>query len=1093
MQTRPSKILDGYHLAIFYPEDKEYADLQPLFKTYGLAITDTRSNVVCVDGGAFDDNELDNSHIDAIDAHEMSHIILGHGVNDPNAFEEMSADYLAILILNALNYTESAEILIDNFKDRHGFLYEEAEERVDDETFEKIRQFMGKHFPGKDVINEIDAITREFFDQLVESKLTESKQRLVENRVDDAKSWGKKSGIPDDVVQDAINESEKIQSNHKYLNWILKMIHQYGLVDHAKIYVDIIEPLKYFNSHIAEFATRDINAFENLEEFVKVVKDVKSKERRSYKEQNPGELVFENDTIQIFTPTTMKSSCYYGSGSKWCTTMKDQNYYNDYKRVGELYYIISKVKSTDEPTYKMAIRFKYKKNETGYEIAEIRDAVNNRMVPLEEFDDGVGSEGYKAIVDDLNKRHKDDIDKHSLTKLKADYANDPKSVLSNLDYNELTSFFRWLDSKVTIPNGVFDLLLKYDINPLRKDIPEKEYLAYLEKDLPYKDALVQFISELMEVRGWNIYESLSLSFIRSKDITIYIKTAHPDNWPESLVVTILTLYDYQLDSSEKYLLNTYAEFDDVFGPIWERFNGLDGLFDYIHLYHLSYFNFLTKNLDSLNNLLKSAIKHGSTIMDVYNIIQKYRDETNLNPFEVVIPKDWAEGFKKMYGDEEGIGKLIPFLMKNSIIVFDYLPIENLNQYYGNVNETINAAINYYSDNGEFDLLGFLESDTTLEQQLDYFEDRKKSEDDDKLLDLLELYRMDIFDYYSVDDIEKATGYDIEFMSKIFAAADLTNEFEEHAGQLRMFLSYAEKSGDKELTLDEKLNYKKQAFKIANMHDTRLNPDGTVDLICGGWGDFESWFYDGDIGRGGGNPRYVAKKLLADEDFWEPFYDVVQDWYNDVWEVTTDENIQKVREHIIEKLVPEEIPIDPNDFDLDSDDFPVNEDGNFILSPETLDKISNDSLGEIINEHDDFEDIKNNMRWAFADAYNQTAVGEWYESYTNAILKTIDGGDVRWEKTGKTKITRYKSGDEDKSYTTEIENFVIPNISFFTITSDWAERNKEYENEFQYDFMGTVQNNLSEGDGLLIPDPSEYPDHRMVEKNYNDNVPNRLYD
>ena len=70
--------------------------------------------------------------IDAIDAHEMAHIILEHGNNEPNPMEEMAADYFAILILNALNNKESAEILIDNFKERHGILYEEAEEKIDE-------------------------------------------------------------------------------------------------------------------------------------------------------------------------------------------------------------------------------------------------------------------------------------------------------------------------------------------------------------------------------------------------------------------------------------------------------------------------------------------------------------------------------------------------------------------------------------------------------------------------------------------------------------------------------------------------------------------------------------------------------------------------------------------------------------------------------------------------------------------------------------------------------------------------------------------------------------------------------------------------
>ena len=66
MQIKHSKILDGYNLVIVYPDDREYSTLKTLFDTYGLAVTNTKSNIIYVDGGGFDENNFDNVGINEI-------------------------------------------------------------------------------------------------------------------------------------------------------------------------------------------------------------------------------------------------------------------------------------------------------------------------------------------------------------------------------------------------------------------------------------------------------------------------------------------------------------------------------------------------------------------------------------------------------------------------------------------------------------------------------------------------------------------------------------------------------------------------------------------------------------------------------------------------------------------------------------------------------------------------------------------------------------------------------------------------------------------------------------------------------------------
>ncbi len=58
----------------------------------------------------------------------------------------------------------------------------------------------------------------------------------------------------------------------------------------------------------------------------------------------------------IVKPKSFVASCYYGSGTKWCTTMKgNPSYFNQYSSNGNLYYLILKNVDRSNKFYKMAI------------------------------------------------------------------------------------------------------------------------------------------------------------------------------------------------------------------------------------------------------------------------------------------------------------------------------------------------------------------------------------------------------------------------------------------------------------------------------------------------------------------------------------------------------------------------------------------------------------------------------------------------------------------------------------------------------------------------------------------------------------------
>jgi hypothetical protein len=80
-------------------------------------------NMVIIDGEIFDE-KFSTDVLKFIEAHEISHIILGH--NGPrNEDEELDADLGAYLLLKSINRNDSIKVLLRNFKDRHGVKFDE--------------------------------------------------------------------------------------------------------------------------------------------------------------------------------------------------------------------------------------------------------------------------------------------------------------------------------------------------------------------------------------------------------------------------------------------------------------------------------------------------------------------------------------------------------------------------------------------------------------------------------------------------------------------------------------------------------------------------------------------------------------------------------------------------------------------------------------------------------------------------------------------------------------------------------------------------------------------------------------------------------
>jgi hypothetical protein len=118
-----SEFLPEITVAVVFGDNPQYEQLLPMFNEYGYGFMVPNKNLIVIDG----ENILDSFNVDVlkfIEAHEISHVILGH--DGPRSDEEeLDADLGAYLLLKDKGYTNSIKSLFKNFKQRHGIKFDE--------------------------------------------------------------------------------------------------------------------------------------------------------------------------------------------------------------------------------------------------------------------------------------------------------------------------------------------------------------------------------------------------------------------------------------------------------------------------------------------------------------------------------------------------------------------------------------------------------------------------------------------------------------------------------------------------------------------------------------------------------------------------------------------------------------------------------------------------------------------------------------------------------------------------------------------------------------------------------------------------------
>lgn len=214
---------------------------------------------------------------------------------------------------------------------------------------------------------------------------------------------------------------------------------------------NIIPKLEFFDRNKDKYPKKDFKQYTGWDfdrEFLDFTdKLMKSQNEKKEKERERKEIkkIYEDNRVLIVKPLSHVASCYYGAGTRWCTTMKGQpERFKQYTRDANLYYIIVKGVPSDNKFYKIAINPKkgqMLRNSTFY------DASDNTMSASEKelFFSLIPQEASAKLQEDINESFKSQWKRDMIDQIEDLTTIQQRTVIKLSKTKELTLILRFDD------------------------------------------------------------------------------------------------------------------------------------------------------------------------------------------------------------------------------------------------------------------------------------------------------------------------------------------------------------------------------------------------------------------------------------------------------------------------------------------------------------------------------------------------------------------------------------------------------------------------------------------------------------------------
>lgn len=248
-------------------------------------------------------------------------------------------------------------------------------------------------------------------------------------------------------VEEILDETMQFKTPDEFLMMLIKKFHEllpylvHTLENGEKEGTTDLYEYKFTDSEMINFLGYDISQ-------AKERKEEKDKEKSA---QKNADKIYEDSNWLVIRAKTHESSCHYGAGTKWCTTMKNSS--SHFTRETErnfLIYVINKKLTPTNPVYKVAWQIPYTKNVAKYVTStpsnpEVWTLTTDKIKLWDAEDTNISSQGSSGYdyLDTVPQSVKGNILKYMDVKMKEMYENmayveDPKkqALIEHLGISE---------------------------------------------------------------------------------------------------------------------------------------------------------------------------------------------------------------------------------------------------------------------------------------------------------------------------------------------------------------------------------------------------------------------------------------------------------------------------------------------------------------------------------------------------------------------------------------------------------------------------------------------------------------------------------
>jgi hypothetical protein len=142
------------------------------------------------------------------------------------------------------------------------------------------------------------------------------------------------------------------------------------MVNFEENFLKVAQALQKFEKISSNLPITDLFQYKNIGQLLSALSEYYNRQRRVVNKVEGGNVVYDDGRYFVVNPLTHDSSCYYGKGTKWCTSADTDHQFKKYNEDGKLFYILDKNATTNDKFYKVALLQKFDGDRTYYDALD---------------------------------------------------------------------------------------------------------------------------------------------------------------------------------------------------------------------------------------------------------------------------------------------------------------------------------------------------------------------------------------------------------------------------------------------------------------------------------------------------------------------------------------------------------------------------------------------------------------------------------------------------------------------------------------------------------------------------------------------------